>query len=265
MRLHRNPGGRGFTLIELLVVIAVIAILAAILFPVFAQAREKARAATCISNLKQMGLAITMYAQDYDETIVPWAVQFEVEPASVEGSVWPDLLQPYIKNGGGLTARGVFVCPSWSLGKFRQGSDALDCNGPGVFDPYLPPEYTFAYYAIPRPMPVMYGDGTRENPFVQLPGSGPYLDENWELQYTTTSIAAIQRPAETQLVADGLTWYSNYTWVMTQSCEGMEIHPGGGNFLFADGHAKKINGNPRNHLSQTASGAWYMTYFTYSL
>src|SRR5262245_57150515 len=59
---------RGFTLIELLVVIAIIAILAAILFPVFARAREQARKATCLSNLRQMGTAVTMYVQDYDET-----------------------------------------------------------------------------------------------------------------------------------------------------------------------------------------------------
>jgi prepilin-type processing-associated H-X9-DG protein len=246
-------------------VIAVIAILAAILFPVFAQAREKARAATCISNLKQMGSAIMMYAQDYDETIVPWAQQFEVQPATVEETVWPSFLQPYVKNGGGLEARGIFVCPSWSLGKFRQGSDAPDCNGPGAMDPYLPPEITFAHYAIARPMQYPLGSGTAQDPLFQLPGSGPFLDENWELQYKTTTIAAIERPAETQLVADGLTWFIQETWAMTQSCEGMEIHPGGGNFLFADTHAKKINGNPRKHLKQNGAGQWYMTYFMYSM
>jgi len=63
---------KGFTLIELLVVIAIIAILAAILFPVFAQAREKARGISCLSNGKQMGTAIMMYAKDWDEGIVPW-------------------------------------------------------------------------------------------------------------------------------------------------------------------------------------------------
>ena len=63
---------RGFTLIELLVVIAIIAILAAILFPVFAQAREQARKTTCLSNLKQLGLGMTMYSSDNDEQAVPW-------------------------------------------------------------------------------------------------------------------------------------------------------------------------------------------------
>jgi len=69
---------KGFTLIELLVVIAIIAILAAILFPVFARAREKARSSSCLSNTKQIVLAILMYAQDYDERMVPsrcWAAR----------------------------------------------------------------------------------------------------------------------------------------------------------------------------------------------
>src|SRR5689334_7244040 len=68
-RVSSGQGGQAFTLIELLVVIGIIAILAAILFPVFAQAREKARNSSCISNLKQIGVACNMYAQDYDERL----------------------------------------------------------------------------------------------------------------------------------------------------------------------------------------------------
>src|SRR5688572_2846551 len=85
---------RGFTLIELLVVIAIIAILAAILFPVFAQAREQARTASCLSNLKQLGLGFKMYAQDYDENwpmgTYPGPRNWEVNP-DVEGNAgWND-------------------------------------------------------------------------------------------------------------------------------------------------------------------------------
>jgi len=109
---------QGFTLIELLVVIAIIAILSAILFPVFARARENARRASCLSNLKQIGLGMMMYSQDYDERLPHYArcgpktLETGVEGASSAscpgGAIhyWYNVLHPYIKN------TQVFNCPS---------------------------------------------------------------------------------------------------------------------------------------------------------
>lgn len=95
----------GFTLIELLVVIAIIAILASILFPVFAKAREKARQSTCLSNMKQLGLGIMSYASDYDGSICYWAL-IGTKPADNKGFTWDDQIMPYIKN------QQILVCPS---------------------------------------------------------------------------------------------------------------------------------------------------------
>ena len=103
---------RAFTLIELLVVIAIIAILAAILFPVFAQSREKARQTSCISNMKQIGTGALMYAQDYDERLPRnWYGNLGMEATTAIGDPlnrykWMDAIQPYVKN------TGIFVCPS---------------------------------------------------------------------------------------------------------------------------------------------------------
>jgi prepilin-type N-terminal cleavage/methylation domain-containing protein/prepilin-type processing-associated H-X9-DG protein len=94
---------RGFTLIELLVVIAIIAILAAILFPVFARAREKARQSSCQSNVKQLCLGFAMYAQDYDETTISCFLSYEGDPDRIDYTL---LVQPYVKN------EQILVCPS---------------------------------------------------------------------------------------------------------------------------------------------------------
>src|SRR5687768_7420355 len=104
MALRRRS--RGFTLIELLVVIAIIAILAAILFPVFARAREAARRTGCASNMKQVTTAILMYSQDYDE-LMPYQHLGDVcDYGKATSSVWINGTMPYVKN------KQVFWCPS---------------------------------------------------------------------------------------------------------------------------------------------------------
>ena len=125
--MHRSLK-RGFTLIELLVVIAIIAILAAILFPVFAQAREKARGISCLSNEKQIGTSWQMYIQDYDENMVPMAVLLtrSLGSTSISDSPqrrnpwWPKLLDPYTKSWL------IYKCPSQgdSQGIFGNGPNA---------------------------------------------------------------------------------------------------------------------------------------------
>ena len=119
---------RGFTLIELLVVIAIIAILAAILFPVFARAREKARQTSCLSNGKQLTLAFQMYAQDYDEVLPCYWYGDSV-------GYWCVVIYPYVKN------EQIFVCPSspnLKYGTGWTGGGGWGINYPAIGGTYLP-------------------------------------------------------------------------------------------------------------------------------
>ncbi|BDI32900.1 prepilin-type N-terminal cleavage/methylation domain-containing protein [Capsulimonas corticalis] len=191
---------KGFTLIELLVVIAIIAILAAILFPVFAKAREKARQITCISNLKQIGLATLQYNQDYDEAF--YAHRYNNSPnlllksnggpfADVSGDVtnkvfWISLLQPYTKS------YDVFKCPSNPNAWVGVNTDGVSCGN--------------AAGAASGCSGVGYGG---ENSYghndVFLSPAGQFNDPTSGAP-ALVSLAAIQRPASTIMVTDA-TYY----------------------------------------------------------
>ncbi|HZO88466.1 MAG TPA: DUF1559 domain-containing protein [Chthonomonadaceae bacterium] len=168
---------KGFTLIELLVVIAIIAILAAILFPVFAQARERARAISCVSNLKQMGLAAVMYAQDYDEN---YPGMWQWSPGAIMAH------SPYLYPPGWTAEQAKAQCETCP---YVKNTDVYACpsrKNTSYGDPALYFSYGYAY-------PTMWGG------YPPIPGSafgfpvGP-------------SLAAFSEPADTVMIMDSGAW-----------------------------------------------------------
>jgi prepilin-type N-terminal cleavage/methylation domain-containing protein len=264
---------RGFTLIELLVVIAIIAILAGILFPVLAQARESARRTACLSNTKQMANAVLMYAQDFDETIVPWIIRTGLprDSARRDRNTWVHLLQPYVRNGdppridnlpvnANLDAPGIWRCPSFKITDFINSTNSPDCYGPGTTDPAWAARQYYAHYGIISPPPAgAAGSCTQEDPHYNYTGSDPLFTNK------TGTLAEVGRPAETVLITDGATFMTNLANQGIQSlggCVAANSHHGGGNHVFIDGHAKFIKGNSERYELQDPSGCWYKRYYT---
>ena len=229
----KNSNKSAFTLIELLVVIAIIAILAAILFPVFAQAREKARQTSCLSNMKQVGLGLLMYTQDYDENY-PRADYWDTRPplnpnatgtfaARVNHYKWPAWVLPYTKNVN------IFRCPSRTRDQV-----AWDQNG----------EYKGDGYALNLSL-----SGRPINPVGENPS------------FLGGTLAGVQTPADTWVLMElrnqvsfsyisssGVLWPAalRESWAPYLMPNGVPDknnapHSDGLTFAYADGHAKYMN------------------------
>jgi len=263
MRTHR----KGFTLIELLVVIAIIAILAAILFPVFAQVREKARQITCTSNCKQFGLAILQYAEDYDEAMpMAYNTGFQVGPLTSKLTGAPQQgvymeIMPYIKS------QQAFLCPD-DAGFEPAGAGPNNDTPPNVctgacltaianqsYEQVYGSSYKFTHENFTNPFsPLTYTKATSPTGYVQdngectsgtidpNPASGEpangSLNAGAVCNATCPAVITLSffaRPTDTRMFRDFNPPFDqddDRVW-----------HKNGGNIAYADGHAKFITGS----------------------
>jgi prepilin-type N-terminal cleavage/methylation domain-containing protein/prepilin-type processing-associated H-X9-DG protein len=219
---------QAFTLIELLVVIAIIAILAAILFPVFAQAREAARKTVCLSDLKQMGLGMLMYTEDYDEQMVLWEqgsgnVFFDSQGFAM---AYDRIIQPYMKNNL------VSGCPSDLSNKGFQ-------NYPGG--------YAVRSYAIPGQI------------------GGNWCNTSTNPQPNPPTLAAIPEPSQTIMLNErdncasgniGTDPHQIWGWCSVNDAESETAwrHNMQANYLYVDGHAKNTHYDAGTAMGDSAGG-----------
>lgn len=250
---HNIRHKKAFTLIELLVVIAIISVLAAILFPVFARARENARRASCMSNLKQIGVGITMYTQDYDEHMPSAAfsntdgVREFIYPSGVPSAnaTWYFVIQPYIKN------YQIFNCPSADKDLYYRGSYTTTLS------------YSYNYKApVPAKLSGMSGGACNASNWNCGVDMG--VDSTGSDGARGANLAAIEDPSGTIAAIDGSTsrvhfYYGaaqmaneetvNYTGLCTDYFPGLNTsytrcararHMGTVSTLFVDGHVKAM-------------------------
>jgi len=239
---------QGFTLIELLVVIAIIAILASILFPVFARARENARRTSCLSNLKQLGLGAMMYVQDYDESY-PLAQTYIPTDANTPGGIWwnntwawQQTLHPYTKS------MQVALCPSGDI--YNNASNPLNSSASNYGANLL-----------------LFGDGNE--PPVKLPAvvaasktymlmdAGVYYMEYRTVTKLALDASNIYLPGTGEIGAKTCN-QTSVPWRQKDCQSGR--HFGGVNMAFADGHVKWIKSSEvvrqAKILPPTYHGAW---------